>query len=462
MSQPSFLRPLAFLAQLTRRALSSIFGSAHIAWSPPPWLPALARNWRRTAVILVLIATTAYGSVRTWKFHTDPTNRTTAANTTITPAEKIAPLLVAQAASPKAVPSATPAPTSNPDVRDTTKRAKRTLEASVQWAHPIWNEQTQKVSGSPLAIHFSGAAAPVGLVGKPALAGTVTVSPEVPGMWKWTSSETLTFELQGGWMPPRAYDFKLGADTFAPDCTVSWRSRYWHDWHAPLISASFGEKSFYVDPATPALQQTVATVTFSQPVSREEIVRQLRIVNMSETPLFAPGGKPQVVADEKNPLRFFLRSPLIKPGEKEDLIRFQISPGLRAMSGGDPTSEEIVTKITSPSRYSAFFFKEARAQLVADKEGESRQFIFLESSTAASGATIAKATLAWQLPPPKKNKDGEEEPWTPDNVTPDVLAKSKRVQLEFIPGENAPPTASVFGFRLAPQSPARLCVRIPK
>ena len=462
MSQPSFLRPLAFLTRFTRRALSSIFGSAHIAWSPPPWLHVLARNWRRTALVLVLIATTAYGSVRSWKSHTAHKRTVTAAKTICAPSEKTAPQLTVQAAPVKAVPTATPTQPSDPDVRDTTKRAKRTLEAWVQWAQPSWNEQTQKVSGFPLAIHFSGAAAPVGLVGKPALAGTVTVSPEVPGVWKWTSSETLTFEPQGGWMPPRAYDFKLGADTFAPDCTISWRNRDWNDWRTPRLTASFGEKSFYVDPTTPALQQTVATVTFSQPVSREEIVHHLAVVNMSETPLFAPGGKPQVIADEKNPLRFFLRSPLIKPGEKEDLIRFQIAPGLRAMSGGDPTSEEIVTKITSPSRYSAFFFKEARAQLVTDKEGESRQFIFLESSTAASGTTNAKAALAWQLPPPMKNKEGEEEPWTPDNVTPDVLAKSKRVQLEFVPGENAPPTASVFGFHLAPQSPARLCVRIPK
>ena len=106
-------------------------------------------------------------------------------------------------------------------------------------------------------------------------------------------------------MSPRAYDFKLGADTFAPDCNISWRSRSWNDWRAPRLSASFGEKNFYVDPVTPSLQQTVATVTFSQPVSREEIVRRLTIVNMSGTPLFAPGGKPQVIADEKKPAALF-------------------------------------------------------------------------------------------------------------------------------------------------------------
>ncbi len=456
MQQPFPLRPLAFLARLTRRALSSIFGSAHIAWSPPPWLPALARNWRRTALILVLIATTAYGSVHSWHSHTIYKHRATAAKIAIAPAEKPATLLVTQAATPPA----TPAP--DADVRDTSKRPTRELKAWVQWPLPSWNEQTQKVSGAALAIHFTGPAAPVDLVGKPALANSVKLSPEVPGVWKWTSSELLTFEPQGGWMPPRNYDFHLGDGVFAKDSAVTLKKDNSNDWRAPQLTASFGEQSFYVDPTTPALQQTVATVTFSQPVAREEIARRLTVVNISETPLFVPGGKPQVIADEKNPLRFFLRSPLIKPGEKEDLIRFQIAPGLRALAGGDPTAAEFVAKVTSPSRYSAFFFKTANAQLVADKEGESRQFIFLESSVAANGPVIAKTVLAWQLPPPKKNKDGEEEPWTPDNVTPDVLAKSKRVPLEFVPGENAPPTASAFGFRLAPQSPGRICVRVPK
>lgn len=71
-----------------------------------------------------------------------------------------------------------------------------------------------------------------------------------------------------------------------------------------------------MDPTTPALQQAVATVTFSQPVSRDEVLRCLSVTNVSGAPLFAPGGKPQVIADGKNPLRLFFRSPAIKPGER--------------------------------------------------------------------------------------------------------------------------------------------------
>ena len=72
-------------------------------------------------------------------------------------------------------------------------------------------------------------------------------------------------------MPPREYTFQLGDGVFAPDCAVTLKKRHPHDWDAQQLSASFGDTSFYVDPATPAMQQAVTTVTFSQPVSREEL-----------------------------------------------------------------------------------------------------------------------------------------------------------------------------------------------
>lgn len=71
------------------------------------------------------------------------------------------------------------------------------------------------------------------------------------------------------------------------------------EWRAPRLTATFGDSSFYMDPTTPALQQAVATVTFSQPVSRDEVLRCLSVTNVSGAPLFAPGGKPQVIADGK-------------------------------------------------------------------------------------------------------------------------------------------------------------------
>jgi len=437
----SILRPFASSARAFTRLPSFIFGSLRFAWAPPPWLRSITKiitPRALAAMLLLAISATIAGAALRTGHPRGPQQ-------------------------PQTVPvAAAPAPPSDPNARDTTKPHIREVKARVAWSAVGWDEQRKKPVGTPLNIRFDAPAAPLKLLGKIAAPGTVKLTPEVPGVWTWTNSQTLTFEPQGGWMPPRDYGFTLGDGVFAADCTVTLKMDHRDEWRAPGLTATFGDSSFYIDPATPALQQAVATVTFSQPVAREEVLRCLSATNVSGAPLFAPGGKPQVIADEKNPLRFFLRSPVIKPGEKEDLIRFDLAARMNALAGGDPTDKEFTTKVTSPSRYSAFFFNGARAQLVTNADGEPRQFIFLESSIAANTGVVAKAAQAWQLPPPPKDKNGKEQPWKPETVTDAVLEKSKRIALESVATDGAATVANLFGFRLVPQDSARLFVRVPK
>lgn len=344
------------------------------------------------------------------------------------------------------------------DVRETTKRGREVI-ATVT-AHDVeWDAAAKKADGPAAVIEFDLPAAPLALVGKAAPAGAVKMTPDFPGVWKWVSSQALAFEPQGGWLAPQIYKIRLDPAALAPDTTLKFPVAWFR---AEPLSATFDEATFYIDPTTPALQQTVTTVTFSQPVARDEVVRHLSVTNRSGLELFAPGAKPQVIADEKNPLRFFIRSPLIKPLEKEDLVVVSITPGLRATAGGEPLAKAAESKINVPSRYSNFFFKQVRAQIIQNEDGEPRQFVILESSVAANSTVVAQAAQAWELPPPLLDKDGKVLSWTTENVTPDVLTKSKRVPLEFIAEEGAPATASLFSFKIAPQPPATLYVLVPK
>ena len=68
-------------------------------------------------------------------------------------------------------------------------------------------------------------------------------------------------------MPPRDYDFQFGDGVFAPDCTVTLKKENWRDWHAPQLSASFGEESFYVDPTHAAVKPRKYTVFVDEPIT---------------------------------------------------------------------------------------------------------------------------------------------------------------------------------------------------
>ena len=198
------LRPFAILIRALRRVLSFFFGSLSLAWAPPPWLRAFARHWRVAGAALLLLACTAYAG-RLGLFR-EPHRVDHRVKGGVAVARAIQ---VAAAAAP-----VQPAP--DADVRDTSKR-HRAVIASVQWTPPSWDERKKTPTCAPLVIRFNAPAGPVGLIGKPAAANTVRLSPEVPGVWKWTSSDQLSFEPQGGWMPPGHYDFQFGTGTLAPD-----------------------------------------------------------------------------------------------------------------------------------------------------------------------------------------------------------------------------------------------------
>lgn len=354
------------------------------------------------------------------------------------------------------------APDARTESKDLSKSPTRSVGARIQLINPTWDEARQRPAGPAVMIDFSGPAAPLDRVGKTLAADAVNFMPEVPGTWKWESSARLFFFPAGGWLSPGRYKFMAKAGLLAGDCELLTGTDFDSNHASPPLTASFQDRTYYVDPATPALQQLTTTVWFSQPVAVEEAQRALSVVSVTGTQIFQPGSKPQVIADPKNPLRFYLRSPLMQPTEKEDLVRFSFNNGLRARSGGAATVEELETKLTAYSKYSNFFFQSASSILRKTSTGDPEQAILVELSIPGDTASLAKSVQAWKLPPEQKDKNHRIIEWTPDNVSDEVLAKSEKVVLERIATPDAPPMELGIAFRMAPQAKARIYLKVPK
>ena len=230
----SILRPFASSARAFTRLPSFIFGSLRFAWAPPPWLRSITKiitPRALAAMLLLAISATIAGAALRGSRHLGPQQ-------------------------PQAVPiAAAPATPSDPNARDTTKPRIREVKARVAWSAVGWDEQRKKPAGTPLNIRFDAPAAPLKLLGKIAAPGTVKLTPEIPGVWTWTNSQTLTFEPQGGWMPPRDYGFTLGDGVFAADCTVTLKKAHRDVWrqlvlHRPRDArAATGCRHGHVQPA---------------------------------------------------------------------------------------------------------------------------------------------------------------------------------------------------------------------
>ncbi len=354
------------------------------------------------------------------------------------------------------------APDAKTEVKDLSKPPLRALKASIHLVSPNWNVEKQQPAGPAVMIDFSGGAAPLDRIGKATPVGSIKMNPETAGEWKWEKSDRLVFFPAGGWLPPGTYTFKAEAGLLAEDCQLETDTQFNHHWGAPPLGATFADRSYYVDPATPALQQLVTTVTFTQPVALDEAQRALSVVSVTGSEIFQAGSKAQVIADPKNPLQFYLRSPLMQPTDKEDLVRFFFKAGLHAKSGGNATDKDLETKLTAYSKQSNFYFESASSILRKTPAGEPEQAILVELSIPAHVASVAKSVQAWKLPPEELDKNKNPIAWTTDNVTDEVLAKSTKVVMDRIIMPEAPPMEEAIALRVAQQPSARIFLKVPK
>ena len=327
---------------------------------------------------------------------------------------------------------------------------------------PSWNERLQRAEGPAVTIRFNGPAAPLDRIGKTVPAASIQMTPEVAGEWKWQNAEQLAFFPTSGWLPPAEYRFVAGPGLLADDCQLAPATAFNYGSKSPLLTAQFQARNYYIDPATPDLQQLVTTVDFSQPVSLDEARRLFSATSVTGIEIFRAGSQAQVLPEPKNPMRFYLRSPLMKPGEKEDLVLFSFKAGLKAISGGASTAENLETKFTAFSRDSNFFIESVSNMLRKTPTDEPEQNIVVELSILSGTAVLSKSVAAWKLPPEPTDKNDRPIPWTKENVTDEVLEKSEKLPLELITMPDAAPMEMGMAFRVAPQPGGKVFVKVPK
>lgn len=353
-------------------------------------------------------------------------------------------------------------PTDETEVRDLSVPPVRELGARISMPLPGWDPKERKATGPAVRIQFSGPAAPLDAVGEKVRPGLIRMNPEVQGEWWWHGAERLEFKPAAGWLPPGSYRFQVRDGLLTDDCKLAAKTDFMHARKAPKLTAQFRDRNYYIDPKTPKLQQLVTTVSFSHPVDIEELREHFSVTTVTGIEIFQAGSEAEVIADESDPRRFHLRSPLMKPGDKEDLILFRIREGMKPTVGGDGNDKPFESKLTAYSRDSHFFVESVGSMLRKTPEGEPEQALLLEWSIPAWTGPLAKMVEAWKLPPEERDERGRWVYWTKDTVTDEVLKKAEKLKLEHIVMPDAPPMEQAMAFRVAQQPGGKVFIRVAK
>ena len=337
----------------------------------------------------------------------------------------------------------------------------RELSAWITFPTPNWNTDRQEAIGPSVLIRFNGPAAPLKQVGKVVPPGLIKISPDVQGQWKWVDAKGIEFFPAGGWLPPGGYHFEIAPEGLATDCRIKDASDFGRLRRSPRLQANFRQRDYYVDPRTPDLQQLTTTVTFSQPVSLEQIREKFSVTSVTGIEIFQPGSQAQILADPKDPMRFYLRSPLMEPGDKEDLILFRFEEGISALSGGTPTTKPAETKLTAYSKDSMFFVETVASMLRKTREGEPEQNVLVELSVPTDPQSVAAKVEAWKLPKERRDGRGRLIQWTKENVSDELLAESEKLRLQLVTNPDAPAWSSVLAFRVPQQPGGKVFIKMP-
>ena len=302
----------------------------------------------------------------------------------------------------------------------------------------------------PLTLTFNESAAPLKDIQKRVTAG-IDLSPAVDGAWVWTSDKELVFTPKNDWPVDGAFSVRLAKKgVFAPQVVLE---RYTLPFNTPPFAATITESQFYQDPRDPNLKKLVATVTFTHPVDADVLERRvsLAVAKDAEYLGLTPDSRHFTVNYDKYRLAAYIQSaPLAMPRDDTPMT-LTIDKGVRAMRGGNGTSDKLQAVVVIPGRTS-LRFTDARMTVVDNARYEPEQILLMVSSSPvterAFGGMVSVRLLPVRHPNQVKedrrphNWNGEEE-----QIGADILQTSEPVNLTYVASDEGADTSHGFKFR---------------
>ncbi len=415
---------------------NTIFG--HLSWTPPPWLRVGANATLRfgkrrpliSATIAFAVIVVSASSVWAWRWY---------------------------ARQPKP------------------HRVHATIKSP---AVPAPENESQFI---PLVIYFSEPSARLEDLGKQSIAG-VKIEPQIAGVWRWSSDDTLFFEPKEIW--PAEQKFRVTFErNFFPHQVVMDKLQY--EFVTAPFAIAIKSFDFYQDKLNPKLRQVVATLEATHRVEPGEIEAHAALEMIGHSPVFAandPGPHFSVTPGLHNRLIYLRSSPIALP-ENEDWMRLNVSKGVRTSNGAAQSHENLERKTRVPAVTTAFRVASVKGTIVRNKAEEPEQVILVHTTAELAIADLAKATQIWLLPKrspaeieakEETSDDADEEEsdeaiatnddavrWKSASDVPDeILAQAKPVQFVPLPSESE--RSSFHAFRVRVESEGELYVRIGK
>ncbi|MCE0482755.1 MAG: Ig-like domain-containing protein, partial [Methylacidiphilales bacterium] len=293
----------------------------------------------------------------------------------------------------------------------------------------------------------------------------VTLTPRIKGVWSWSNGSQLLFVPTEDWPADTKFRVDLDRSLFTSHARLETLTK---EFHTQPFTVAITEPLFYVNPKNTEVKQITATLTFSHPVNRAALEKNLTLAMESGEQVFqnAPSdtGRCSVTYDMRDRIAY-IRSVNVTVPQQSGHAILTVPDVVTAINGGAHLEAVQRADVLVPSVADLFHISSAQVVIAANREGEPEQALVLNSSVGVKPELLAKAVHAWILPKPKEHYDAESETkinaWqSPAEITDAILAKSTPVTLTLVPREEE--YATLHSFKLKVPENAFVYVTIDK
>ena len=306
-----------------------------------------------------------------------------------------------------------------------------------------------------LWITFDRSVAALAQIGKPSLQG-VTLTPALPGDWKWTSGSSLMFVPKQDWPAGTEFRVTLTRPLFSDHAKIVTLTKTFHT--APL-SAVISDLTFYINPKDPATKQVTATFTFSHAVDRDSLQRDLKTDVQGQEPVFAAGQAPFTLTFAARDRIVYFRSANVELPTLSTFLRLTLPETIKAAAGDATLAEETHQDVMIPSQFDLFHINSAQVVIVKNKDAEPEQALIVTTSVGIKPEVLAGAIHAYVLPARFDKDTHGPKPWAgPAEIDGQVLARAKPLTLTPIASEET--FTSVPSFHLKAPENAQVYITV--
>jgi len=260
------------------------------------------------------------------------------------------------------------------------------------------------VAGQPLTIRFPVSVSPLDLVEKevtPA-SGLISLTPALPGAWRWTDDKTLVFTPSQDWPVATRFKVSFAKKGFVlPGVTLAETG---FEFDTEPFKLWVQESQFVQDPVNPAVKTAQFILRASHPIDEKSLRDRLKLryVYYTERSGSAPQETEQeapaytLVLDAKR-LTATLRTATMALATYSGRMDVLVDVGVISTLGGNALREKQQAKVDIPGR-GALRVNELTASIARDADDTPVQTLTLQLSQSATEAEVRDKVQAFVLP----------------------------------------------------------------